>query len=285
MSGGAAGALAMFFIIAVILYRLAPSSVRNAGKGLWFIGGVSANVFLFLFAPVKNFLIELFVDYRQPYPYLTIPGWCLVGTLVISTISGATLVKRYTEDASVQEGLAWTVRVFGFGLIITGIQNAYIGVGLVVLLLLPHVFPRFVWVPIYGVCFGPFFVVWWIVAGIFGLMFGWEVSDPDEIFYSGGFLADYTPAAPAPLQRSRKYLTGREMAAEAEINTAQHLKQMCDDVASGNVVTEEWTVSGGRFVKTPVKKKRDDVHHLTPVAQQRLKRELYARDGNDHIDD
>ena len=58
---------------------------------------------------------------------------------------------------------------------------------------------------------------------------------------------------------------------------------MKDAVRKGAVETEEWTVRNGQFVRTP-KKQRDDVHHLTPVAQQRLKRALYD-EGDSRIDD
>jgi len=272
MAGGASGALAMFFIIAVVLYRLAPSSVRSLGKGLWFIGGVSLNVVLFLFHPVKQFLMELFVDYREPPPHLTLAGWLLIATLVFSAVLGATLVKRYTEDVTVQEGMAWMVRFLGFGLILTGIQNAYIGTTLVALLALPHVAPRWLWYPVYGVCFGPVILLWWGFKALLFRFVGWQVKNPDEIFYTGGWLPEGAAALPAPQRRrGRGYLTEAQAKRQAEEFTQLEVNKLLDAVAQGKVEVGGGEIQNGRLARTPTKR-RDDVQMLTPVAQQRISR-------------
>ena len=46
----------------------------------------------------------------------------------------------------VQQGVAWVVRCLGIGIILTGIQHEYLGVAIVLVLVLPYVLPRFLWV-------------------------------------------------------------------------------------------------------------------------------------------
>jgi len=273
IAGGASGVLAMLFIVSVILYRLAPSSIKNLGKGLWFVGAISVNVTLFAMEPVIKYMKELFIDPTLPFPQLTIPGWGLAVSLIMAFISGATVVKRYTEDVNVQQGVAWVVRCLGIGIILTGIQHEYLGVAIVLVLVLPYVLPRFLWVPLYSVIFSPLLLLWWVIKVAFKEMFGWEVQYPDEVFFTGRPLAEHAAASPAPKLRSRMYLSSYQAEQQAEVVTHQHYNKMLEDVKTGTVEVPTWEVKNGRFVRTP-SKSRDDVHNLSTRAQQRLKRAM-----------
>jgi len=273
MTGGVSGVLAMFFIVAVITYRLAPGSVRNVGKTLWFVGAIGFNAFLYTFKPIGDFMKNLFLDNKQPFPHMTLAGWVLAVFLVFAFVSGATLVKRYTEDVNVQHGLAWLVRILGFAIIVSGIQNDYLGISIVILLLVPFVLPKYLWAPFYAVLFSPLILCWWGFRFAIKSAFGWEVQNADEIFYTGAPIPDYAPPSPAPLQRSRPYLTREQAERQSEATTQQHVDQMKLNVAAGHVQVPEWRVINGRFVQTG-SNQRDDVHNLTPVAQRRLQRAI-----------
>ena len=112
-------------------------------------------------------------------------------------------------------------------------------------------------------------------------------------------MSESTPASPAPLQRSRTYLTRQQaprgcsrlqpaavltsshLQAElqTEAVTKQALNKLYQEVAAGEIAVPTWGLRNGRLVRTP-SKKRDDVQNLSSTAAQRLKRALPGNDDD-----
>jgi len=281
MAGGLSGVLIMLGIVVVLLYHLTPPQLRNLGKVVWYAGAISLNVFIFSLESVKDKLKEIILIPEQPFPNFTVVGWVFIAVSIGFFIVGATMVKRYTEDVSVQQGLAWLVRVVGFVIILTGVQDQRIAMIVVVWLSLPFVLPPILWTPLNWLLFGPTRLLWWLIRVVCRNLFGWTVDCPDEIFYKGPSISAHAEPAGPPIQHSRKYLTPRQAAEQAERTTKEHQQAMFDAVRSGSTEVTQWAVENGKFVQKP-NLQRNDLHHVSSTAMQRLKRHML--DSGDDAD-